>query len=97
MTRFEQMQEAGRQLKPADVAAQIASLATDGRFPAVLEAIRQSADNYRKAGGSMAVASDHGKLAWHAGAAEALDVLLQQLRARVDRDTGRQRPDEAAE
>ena len=84
MTRFEEILEAGRRLSPAEVKAQLLSLSRDDRFPAVIEAIRQSRENWVEQGSSDGVASDLGKQARCNGAVFALKLLLSQIQRAAD-------------
>lgn len=79
MTRFEEIQEAGRQLSPADLKVQLESIERDPRFAAVVETVRQLREHWVELGSSERVADSLGKQARFNGGVAALDLLMSRF------------------
>lgn len=84
MSKFANLMEAGRELSPVQVAAQIRALANDPRFAAVLALVERHHRSYTRAVGNQALAADHGKLAHCGGSVHASELLLASLQAAIE-------------
>jgi hypothetical protein len=78
---FAEMQQAGRELTPDLMKAQLRTLAQDPRFPAVVALVDRNLDSWQTSFAGQPIAESHGKLAHAAGSLHALLILRGQLAA----------------
>lgn len=77
------LQDAGRALKPAELTANLRTLAADPRFAAVVALLDRNVESWQTAFASQQIAANHGQLAHAAGSLHAILLLRAQLAATV--------------
>ena len=84
MSKWTQIQQAADQMAGQQIERDVWSLSDDPRFAAVIALINDVRFNRLTGGTNPATASDHGVLAHHMGAVDALDELERRLQSMTE-------------